>query len=94
LTPDEQAEVDVQVLWWLVPPLVATAIAMAWAGWAGRERDEVRRDNSEAALLRMQRALNRPAPSSAAVSAPPLEPTHGVAVRRTRRPATASASRR
>lgn len=83
-----------QVLWWLVPPLVATAVAMAWAGWAGRTRDDVRRDNSEAALLRMQTALNRPAPGNAAVSAPPPEPTHGVAVRRTRRQEPAAASRR
>jgi hypothetical protein len=75
----------VQVLWWLVPPLVATSIAMAWAAWAGRARDEVRRDNSEAALLRMQRALSRPSPRSAERAAPrPLEPSHGVAVRRTR----------
>ncbi len=83
-----------QVLWWLVPPLVATSIAMAWAGWAGRTRDEVRRDNSEAALLRMQRALKRPAPQRANTAPASLEPTHGVAVRRSRRPAAAPASRR
>jgi hypothetical protein len=83
------------VLWWLVPPLVATALAMAWAAWAGRARDEVRRDNSEAALLRMQRALNRPAPRAVTPVAPrPLEPSHGVAVRRTRRQDPASVSRR
>ena len=33
--------VPMQVLWWLVPPLAATLLAMLWAGWAGRERDEV-----------------------------------------------------
>jgi hypothetical protein len=76
----------VQVLWWLAPPLVATSIAMAWAAWAGRARDDARRDNSEAALQRMQRALSRPSPVSAQRVAPrPLEPSHGVAILRTRR---------
>ena len=84
-----------QVLWWLVPALVATTLAMAWAAWAGRARDDVRRDDSDAALRRMQQALRRPAPrGGAAVTQPPLEPTHGVAVRRTRRQDSAAALRR
>ncbi|MBA2560597.1 MAG: hypothetical protein H0V07_12075 [Propionibacteriales bacterium] len=66
---------------------------MAWAAWAGRARDEVRRDNSEAALLRMQRALSRPTPGSGAGIEPaPMEPTHGVAVRRSRRSTSVAAS--
>jgi hypothetical protein len=83
------------VLWWLVPPLVATALAMGWAAWAGRARDDERRDNSDAALLRMQRALSRPSPRAGNSVAPrPLEPSHGVAVRRTRRQGGAPISRR
>jgi hypothetical protein len=70
------------VLWWLVPPLVATCVAMVWAGWLGRERDDVRRDDSDAALLRMQKALNKPTPNKGVpVASAPIEPSHGVAVR-------------
>ena len=75
------------VLWWLVPPLAATCLAMVWISWAGRERDEERRDDSDAALLRMEKALAKPAPRKGQ----PLpsrfqEPTHGVAIRGSRRP--------
>lgn len=70
-----------QVLWWLVPPLVATCLAMVWAAWAGRSRGEERRDDSEAALLRMQRALTKPVPQREPVRSATIEPTHGVAVR-------------
>ncbi|MBA2716135.1 MAG: hypothetical protein H0U51_03625 [Propionibacteriales bacterium] len=85
-----------QVLWWLVPPLVATVVAMAWAGWVGRERDGERGENADAALARMERALNRPSVrAGAAVAQPPVEPTHGVALRRAaRRPTSADASPR
>jgi hypothetical protein len=70
------------VLWWLVPPLVTTCLAMVWVGWLGRERDETRRDDSEAALQRMQKALSRPAPTKGKpVMSTPIEPTHGVAIR-------------
>jgi hypothetical protein len=75
----------VQVLWWLVPPLVATVVAMLWAGWAGRARDDVRRDDSEEALERMAKALSRSAPKARARVAPaPMERSHGVAMRTTR----------
>ncbi|MBA3308704.1 MAG: hypothetical protein H0U28_01410 [Nocardioidaceae bacterium] len=75
-------EVAMQVLWWLVPPLAATCLAMLWAGWAGRRREEAGRDDSEAALLRMKKALSRPAPRSRNRIAPaPKETIHGVAVR-------------
>lgn len=71
-----------QVLWWLVPPLVATFVAMLWAGWAGRTRDNVRRDDSDAALERMRKALSRPTPTKGKpVESAVVEPTHGVAVR-------------
>jgi hypothetical protein len=73
------------VLWWLVPPLAATALAMVWAAWRGRARDDVRRESSDEALDRLGSALNRPLPRRTARSAPPRvadDPSHGVAVRR------------
>ncbi len=70
------------VLWWLAPPLVATCLAMVWVAWLGRERDQPRRDDSEAALSRMQQALNKPVPQKGRpVPSTPIEPTHGVAMR-------------
>jgi hypothetical protein len=70
------------VLWWLAPPLAATGLAMLWVAWAGRERDEPRRDDSDAALLRMATALAKPAPSAPDhVPVVPTETSHGVAVR-------------
>ena len=73
-----------QVLWWLVPPLVATVVAMVWAGWTGCTRDDVARDDSDEARERMQRALARTPPRSGKpLPAGRVEPTHGVAVRRT-----------
>ncbi len=70
------------VLWWLAPPLVATCLAMVWVSWRSREREQPRRDDSEAALLRMQRALIKPVPHKGRpVPSAPIEPTHGVAMR-------------
>lgn len=83
-----------QVLWWLVPPLVTTGLAMIWAAWVGRARDDIRRDDSEAARQRMQKALAKPTPQARAHSAGPTrlpEVTHGVVVRRsTSRPVAPS----
>ena len=78
-----------EVLWWLVPPLAATCLAMLWSAWLGRERDHERRDDSEAALLRMERALAKPTPRRGRpVPSVPSERSHGVAVRgAARRPA-------
>lgn len=83
------------VLWWLVPPLMATCLAMVWATWAGRERDAVKRDDSAAAMARMQKALERPTPrrGKPVVSAT-VEPTHGVAMRGLSRPADDAPARR
>jgi len=84
------------VLWWLVPPLAATCLAMLWASWAGRDRDEVKRDDSAEAMARLKRALERPAPRKGKpVASLPPEPTHGVAIRGlSRRPSSdAPASR-
>jgi hypothetical protein len=70
------------VLGWLVPPLVATCLAMLWASWAGRDREEVKRDDSDAAMARMKKALDRPTPRRGKpVVSRPEEPTHGVAIR-------------
>ncbi|CAA9372639.1 MAG: hypothetical protein AVDCRST_MAG21-1167 [uncultured Nocardioidaceae bacterium] len=77
-----------EVLWWLAPPLAATVLAMLWAGWLGRRPGEERRDDSDAALGKMADALARPAPSRPASTrrqAAPVEPSHGVAVRRSAR---------
>jgi hypothetical protein len=85
-----------QVLWWLVPPLAATFVAMCWAGWMGRERAEVRRDDRDEALRRMERALARPTPSKGTpVASTSIEPSRGVVVRGgARRPASVADNRR
>jgi hypothetical protein len=54
-----------QVLWWLVPPVVCTLFAMGWVAWAGRERTATRRDDSEAAMRRIEEALGKPTPRTA-----------------------------
>jgi hypothetical protein len=47
----------VEILLWLVPPLVVTVSAMAWASWVGRAgRGHVSRDE---ALRRMGEVLDR-----------------------------------
>jgi hypothetical protein len=57
----------VQILWWLVPPVVATVLAMLWVSWLGREgRGQVDRD---VAVRRMGEALS--GPRSQAVRARP-----------------------
>jgi hypothetical protein len=85
----------VQVLWWLVPPLVATVVAMLWAAWAGRVRDDVRRDDSDEALERMRAALARSRPAKIAhVSQPPTEASHGVALRSARSVTSATSRQR
>lgn len=72
-----------QVLWWLVPAVAAMCLAMVWATWAGRSRGEVRRDDSPAAMRRMERALRKPLPRKAtAVRSAYVEPSRGVALRR------------
>jgi hypothetical protein len=85
------------VLWWLAPPLAATALAMVWAAWRGRARDDVRRESSDEALARLGTALERQLPRRAATSALPRsadDPSHGVAVRRAARAAADEAARR
>ncbi len=52
----------VEILWWLAPAGVATALAMVWAAWAGRPRDG--RDRSEAAYERFAAAMAREHPAA------------------------------
>jgi len=70
----------VEILLWLAPPVVVTALAMAWVGWVGREgRGEVDRDE---AVRRLGKALEkdpRPLPRRTPVA---RERSTGVAVRR------------
>jgi hypothetical protein len=69
----------VEILLWLVPPAVVTALAMLWVGWLGREgRGEVDR---ETAVRRMGEALGRPPRGQVVVRQQPRERSTGVAVR-------------
>lgn len=79
------------ILLWLVPPVVVTLLAMAWVGWIGREgRGEV---DPEVAVRRMAQALSKPTPQGYAVPRQDRERSTGVAVRPSRRPAQRSSSR-
>jgi hypothetical protein len=74
----------VEILLWLVPPVVVTVVAMAWVGWLGREgRGAVDR---EEAVRRLGEALERDADQPRATRLPRRrERSTGVAVRRTPR---------
>jgi len=70
----------VEILLWLVPPVVVTVLAMAWVAWFGREgRGEVDRDEAVrrlgVALDKEPRAVRRHVPAA-------RERSTGVAVRR------------
>ncbi len=74
-----------EILLWLVPSIVATALAMLWVTWAGRpERDE--RDRSDAAYARFASAIAKehPAAGRPRPSAVPDRST-GIAVRPSRK---------
>jgi len=73
----------VEILLWLVPPVVVTFVAMAWVGWLGREgRGEVGR---EEAVPRLGAALDRPQPARPARLPLRRARSTGVALRRTPR---------
>jgi hypothetical protein len=75
----------VQILLWLVPPVVVTLVAMAWVGWVGRAgRGEVDREEG---LRRLGAALERPLRSGPARPPHRRDRSTGVAVRRTPRAA-------
>lgn len=72
-----------EILWWLVPSLVVTGLAMLWVGWLGREgRGEVDR---EVALQRLSRALSRERPTPATPVARERDRSTGIAVRQVRK---------
>lgn len=80
-----------EILLWLVPPVVVTVVAMAWVGWVGREgRGEVDRDE---AVRRLGVALEREQPPRPARLPRRRERSTGVAVRRTPRAPAAGSSR-
>jgi hypothetical protein len=77
------------VLWWLAVPMGITALAMVWAGWAARPRDDRDRDRDEAARTRLGAALARPVPARARrIVVQPSDPPRGVAVRPSSRSGT------
>jgi hypothetical protein len=70
----------VEILLWLVPPVVVTVLAMAWVGWVGREgRGEVDRDE---AVRRLGAALEKDRLAGRRTPRLPRERSTGVAVRR------------
>lgn len=75
------------ILLWLLPAVVATALAMCWVAFVGRERTALS-DRSEAAQRQAQQrfaeAILRPMPDSAVRRTPPRERSTGVAIRRDR----------
>lgn len=73
-----------EILLWLVPPVVVTLLAMTWVAWVGREgRGEV---DPDVAVRRMAAALSKPGPQRYAVAKPSRERSTGMAVRPSRRP--------
>jgi hypothetical protein len=70
----------VEILLWLLPPVVVTVLAMAWVGWVGREgRGAVDQDE---AVRRLGAALERE-PQRPARLPRRRERSTGVALRRT-----------
>ena len=69
-----------EILLWLVPPAVATLLAMVWVSWRGREgRGEVDRDE---AVRRMGKALGKDHPGATRPRPVPVaDRSTGIAVR-------------
>jgi len=79
-----------QILLWLVPPVLVAVVAMLWAGWAGREgRGDL---DPEVAARRLAAALGRETDPTrrAVVARPAVERSTGVAVRRSQETRRAS----
>ena len=75
-----------EILFWLLPPVVVTVVAMVWVSWLGREgRGEVDRD---VAVRRLAEALQREEPRGPAVPysarVPVRDRSTGIAVRPSR----------
>jgi hypothetical protein len=79
----------VEILLWLLPAALVTGLAMAWAGWIGRERPE--RERTPAEQDRFAEAILRPLPPEARRRARSRERSTGVAVRRSGDPTRRSA---
>ena len=69
-----------EILLWLVPAVVVTAVAMAWVSWVGRDgRGEVDRD---VAVERLGKALAKELPAGTRrTAAPARDRSTGIAVR-------------
>jgi hypothetical protein len=78
------------ILWWLLPPVVVTVLAMLWVTWLGRSgRGEVDRD---VAVERLAKALRKEHPAGTRPSpatSRPRDRSTGIAVRPSSRPSTA-----
>ena len=72
-----------EILLWLVPPIVVTVVAMLWVGWIGRERpEELDRD---AAVAAMAKALAKEHPTRHVPRPQPArDRSRGIAVRPSR----------
>jgi hypothetical protein len=77
-----------EILWWLVPPVVVTVVAMAWVSWIGREsRGEGDRDEAVARMAKAlepgeRRRFTRARPEvKVAIEPRPRERSTGIAVR-------------
>jgi hypothetical protein len=74
----------VEILLWLVPSVVVTALAMAWVSWVGRDgRGEVDRD---VAVQKLGKALAKDLPADARRTPPRIpaqarDRSTGIAVR-------------
>ena len=62
-----------EILFWLVPPVVVTLVAMVWVAWLGREgRGEVDRD---VAVRRLAEAMGKEPPAHAVRAPAPRSAT-------------------
>ena len=74
-----------EILLWLVPPVVVTFLAMLWVSWLGREgRGEVDR---EVAVRRLAQAMQKESPAHTSTRPTPMrDRSTGIAVRPSRSP--------
>ena len=81
----------VEILYWLVPPVVVTLVAMLWVTWLGREgRGEVDRD---VAVRRLAEAMQKETPAHSHHRPTPVrDRSTGIAVRPSRAPGAGSST--
>ncbi|ANH36504.1 hypothetical protein I601_0049 [Nocardioides dokdonensis FR1436] len=72
---------DVEILLWLVPPVLVTVAAMCWVGWVGRDPRAVDR---EVMVRRLARGMARETPLRYAAPRPERDRSTGIAVRPSR----------